>query len=341
MDRSPSSGCPRQLPYRAFDFGDHLHVTMGQSGPGRQVLAALFGPLVMALAVTACLPGPTPSPSEGAVASGSAPSASLAASTAPTASTSPTAAIPVAAKPAPCPGTDKTPKAAPGRQVLGSSANWSGYVAATRHTAVTCVEGSWVEPSVTCPRTGHQAVAIWIGIDGFSASTLGIPSTDVLVQIGTQADCQDGVSSHGAWHEILPGEGNEVHVPGLVRAGDHLSARILFTGGEFSMAIFDAETLFSYSLTAPAPGAPRHSAEWIVEAPAEDCPGICKAVPLPRFSTVTFTGARATIGGQRAAINNETWTNVKLRMVRNGIVRTSTSKLLSGGTSFRVTFVHS
>jgi len=341
MDRSPSSGGPRRLPYRAFDFGDHLHVTMGRSRPGREALAALVATLVVALAVTACLPGPTPSSSEGVVASGSpAPSSSPASGVTPTASTSPSLAIPVAAKPAPCPGTDKTPKAAPGRQALGSSANWSGYVAATRKTAVTCVEGSWVEPSVTCPRTGHQAVAIWIGIDGFSASTLGIPSTDVLVQIGTQADCQDGMSSHGAWHEILPGEGNEVHVPGLVRAGDHLSARILFSGGQFSMAIFDAETLFTYSLTAPAPGAPRHSAEWIVEAPAEDCPGTCKVVSLPRFSTVTFTGAHATIGGQRAAINNETWTNVKLRMVRNGIVRTSTSKLLSGGTGFRVTFVH-
>jgi hypothetical protein len=213
-------------------------------------------------------------------------------------------------------------------------------VAAVRKTGVTCVEGSWIEPSVTCPRTGHRAVAIWIGIDGFSASALGIPSTNVLVQVGTQANCDNGTPSHDLWREILPAEKNEVPVAGLVRAGDHISARISYANGRFTLTIFDAESLVSYSHTAAAPGAPRKSAEWIVEAPALDCPGTCKPVALPRFSTVTFTGARATIAGQRAAINNDSWTNVKLRMIRSGMVRTSTSKLLSSGTSFRIAFVH-
>jgi len=293
--------------------------------------------------VSGCLSGPTPAPSLGGVVS--APSRTPGASsgtTAPSLSpgTSPGSSTATAAKPAPCPGTDRTPDAAPGRQVTGSSANWSGYVAAVKKTGVTCVEGSWIEPAVTCSRTGHQAVAVWIGVDGFSAATLGIPSTQVLVQIGTQVDCQGGVAAHSAWHEILPGEQNEVHVQSTIRAGDHLSARISFSGGKFTMQLFDAETLFAYSLTASAQGAPRRTAEWIVEAPATDCPGTCKAIALPKFATVTFTNAHATIAGQRAAINNDTWSNVKLKMVRGGITRTSTSKLLSDGTSFRVGFVH-
>jgi len=254
--------------------------------------------------------------------------------------TLPTGSGATATKPAPCPGTDRTPNAAPGRQVSGSSSNWSGYVAAVRKTGVTCVEGSWVEPSITCPRNGHQAVAIWIGIDGFSASVLGIPATNVLVQIGTQANCDNGLASHDLWREILPGEKEEVSVPGRVRAGDHISARISYAGGQFTLAIYDAESLVSYSHTAAAPGAPRKSAEWIVEAPASSCPGTCRPVALPKFSTVTFTGANATIAGQRAAINNDSWTNVKLKMIRSGVTRTSTSKLLSSGTSFRVAFVH-
>jgi hypothetical protein len=213
-------------------------------------------------------------------------------------------------------------------------------VAAVKKTGVTCVEGSWVEPSIICPQHGHQAVAIWIGIDGFSASILGIPSTNVLVQVGSQANCDNGLASHDLWREILPGEKNEVPVAGVVRAGDHISARISYASGRFTLAIFDAESLVSYSHTAAAPGAPRKSAEWIVEAPASDCPGTCKPVALPRFSAVTFTGAQATIAGQRAAINNDSWTNVKLKMVRSGVTRSSTSKLLSGGTSFRVAFVH-
>ena len=104
--------------------------------------------------------------------------------------------------------------------ILTTSSNWSGYVAAVRKTGVTCVEGSWVEPTVTCSKTGHQAVAIWIGIDGFSAKPLGIASTNVLVQLGTQVDCTNGVVRHGAWHEILPGETHEVPEPGPIRAGD-------------------------------------------------------------------------------------------------------------------------
>jgi hypothetical protein len=291
--------------------------------------------------VAGCISSPTPEASSVPVATLAAASATASPSASPsTTLPAPSATPHVATKPAPCPGTDKTPRAAPGRQVLGSSSNWSGYVAAVKKTGVTCVEASWVEPSVTCPKTGHQAVAIWIGIDGFAASTLGIPATDVLVQIGTQVDCRSGVASHSFWREILPGEPTEVPIPGRLRAGDHISARISHADGEFTLVIFDAEALGSYTLIAPAPGAPRKTAEWIVEAPAANCPDACKIVPLPKFSTITFTDAHATIAGQRAAINNDSWTNVKLKMVRSGITRATTSRLLSSGTSFRITFIH-
>ena len=315
-------------------------MTRGRLRLCRHVLAALVATAVLG----GCLSGPTEQPSLGGIVS--VPPASPGSSHAgpgasPTSGAGPSASAALATKPVPCPGSDRTPNASPGRQVTGSSANWSGYVAAVKKTGVTCVEGSWIEPSVTCPRTGHQAVAVWIGVDGFSATTLGIPSTQVLVQIGTQVDCQDGVASHSAWHEILPGEANEVHVPGTIRAGDHLSARISFSGGKFTMQLFDAETAFRFALTSPAPGAPRKTAEWIVEAPATNCPGTCKPIALPKFATITFTGAHATIAGQRAAINNDSWSNVRLKMVRGGVTRTSTSKLLSSGTSFRVGFVHS
>jgi hypothetical protein len=284
---------------------------------------------------------PSTGPASGGPGESPASSPAANASTGPSPGSSPASSVvPVAGKPAPCPGSDRTLGAPAGRQLLGTSTNWSGYVAAIRKTGVTCVEGSWVEPSVTCSRTGHQAVAIWIGMDGFSAKVLGIPSTDVLVQIGTQVDCDNGVASHGAWHEILPGEHHEVPVAGLIRAGDHLSARIAYAGGQFTMAIYDAETAFAFSLRAAAPGAPRKTAEWIVEAPAADCPGTCAPVPLPRFGAIRFTNAHATIAGQRSSIDDDSWTNVKLRMVRAGIARTATSSLTADGTSFRVTWLH-
>jgi hypothetical protein len=248
---------------------------------------------------------------------------------------------PGATKPTPCPGTNRNPGAPAGRQLSGSSTNWAGYVAAVKKTGVTCVEGSWIEPTVTCPKTGHRAVAIWIGIDGFSARTLGIPSTDVLVQIGTQVDCSNGVAVHSAWHEILPGEPHEVPIAARIQAGDHMSAKVSYANSRFTLVLYDLEAEGLFSLTAPAPGAPRKTAEWIVEAPAIDCPGTCKPVALPNFGSIRFTGAYATIAGQRSSINDFSWSSVKLKMVRSGTTRATVSSLIQGGTSFRVAWAHS
>jgi hypothetical protein len=225
--------------------------------------------------------------------------------------------------------------------VSGLSTNWSGYVSAVRTSSVTCVEASWIEPKITCPASGDQAVAIWIGIDGFSSRLIGVPATASLVQIGTQASCHDGFDFHDAWHEILPAQQREVEILADVQAGDHISARILYAGGRLAMSLSDAETDLAFTLTASAPGAPRRTAEWIVEAPAVDCPGACAPIALPRFATVQFTNAHATIGGSRAGIDDDRWTHVNLTMERRSILRTRPSAVTAGGTSFRVTFVHS
>jgi peptidase A4-like protein len=226
--------------------------------------------------------------------------------------------------------------------LIGLSTNWSGYVSAVRTSIVTCVEASWVEPRITCPAKGDQAVAIWIGIDGFSSRQIGVAPTTSLVQIGTQANCHDGIALHDAWREILPAEQHEVRIPARIEAGDHMSARILYSGGgRFTMSLFDEEAAAAFTLIASAPAAPRRTAEWIVEAPAVDCPGTCASIALPHFGAIQFTNAHATIGGSHAAIDDDRWTHVKLTMERRNVVRTRTSALTSGGTLFHVTWVHS
>jgi len=214
-------------------------------------------------------------------------------------------------------------------------------VSAVRTSSVTCVEASWVEPSVKCPQRGDQAVAIWIGIDGFSSRLLGIPVTSALVQIGTQANCHNGFAFHDAWHEVLPAEQHEVRIPGAVSAGDRMSARILYAAGRFEISLVDADSGLAFSIRVSAPGAPRRSAEWIVEAPATNCPATCQPIALPRFGTESFTNAHATIAGSRAGIDDDRWMHVKLSMTRRGILRTRASVLSAGGTSFRVTWLHS
>jgi hypothetical protein len=304
-------------------------------------------PLVLVLTLAGCIfasPSPEPSASD-VIATAPVVSPSPSPSPSPSASPSPSPSPeppPAATMPTPCPGTNLNPGFGPGRQLVGTSGNWAGYVSAVKTRTVTCVEGGWIQPTVTCPTTGHQAVAIWIGIDGFSASSLGIPATDVLVQLGTQATCTEGVLEYDSWHEVLPTENSEVHVPGSIQPGDHLSAKIIYASGMFTMSLFDQETAFGFSVTQAVPGgAPRRTAEWIVEAPATECPSTCAPLPLAKFSVVRFTNAHVTIGGQRSGINDFSWSNVKLTMARSRVTRATVSTLSSGGTAFKVTWVHS
>lgn len=303
-------------------------------------------PLAALVAITALLAGclgtteAPASPTGVAVAPTATPIASPTVTPTDTPTAIPTAApIPISAI-GPCPGTDVTPGRPAGRLITGTSSNWSGYVSGVTKSGVTCVEGSWVEPTITCPKRGHQAVAIWIGIDGFISQLLGINALGALVQIGTQAECRNGLVQHAAWHEVLPAQQHEMPTQGEVEAGDHISARILLRGGRYLMSISDAETGLDFSISQTAPGAVRKSAEWIVEAPAAGCPDSCTIIALPHFSAIRFTNAHVTIAGSRAAINDDRWTAFRLSISRRGILRTSATALFSSGTSFKVTWLH-
>jgi hypothetical protein len=77
---------------------------------------------------------------------------------------------------------------------VGSS-NWSGYVQSDADGTYTAVEDTWTVPTVS--PSGRKFSSDWVGIGGFSDST--------LVQAGTEAD---SLSRHKtlyqAWTEVLP-----------------------------------------------------------------------------------------------------------------------------------------
>lgn len=54
------------------------------------------------------------------------------------------------------------------------------------------VSASWTQPTATCSR-GDQYAAFWIGIDGYSSST--------VEQTGTEADCVGNTAEYYAWYE--------------------------------------------------------------------------------------------------------------------------------------------
>jgi hypothetical protein len=114
------------------------------------------------------------------------------------------------------------------------SLNWSGYAQSTKTDGTfTSVKDYWTVPTVTT-KAGDQYSSDWVGIGGFSDST--------LVQDGTEADNIGGTVKYDAWTEILPA--SEVVIPGLViNPGDSMEGLVQETkAGTWKMTVFDLTT---------------------------------------------------------------------------------------------------
>lgn len=219
-----------------------------------------------------------------------------------------------------------------------SSLNWAGYAVTAAAGAVSDVKGSWVVPAIqgTCPST-NQYSSFWVGIDGFSSST--------VEQTGTDSDCRRGAPAYYAWYEFYPHPSKVIS--GLpVHPGDVISAEVAYNGGRFTVTIADTTTGASFSASARVNSAQRSSAEWIAEAPSSSG-GI---LPLADFGTVSFgtdtTGVAstctATIGGVSGTIGSFGTSVQSITMVTSSnAVKASTSAVSSDGTSFAVTWVSS
>jgi Peptidase A4 family len=309
---------------------------------GRAILVGLATAWLVACSpvVSPAIPAPTAS----AVASPSnafvpaTPSAPPIPSPSPTLSPSPSPTP----EPTHCPGSDKTPNRVARVPLKETSPTWAGYVIYKTRTSVTCVEGSWLQPKVTCPSTGELAVAIWVGMDGLDSPTVGVDSSRTLEQVGTEAECSGGALRMFAWHEVLPAEQSAQLVETMtVSQGDRLWAMVEYTGdATFTLRIRDITRDESFAIDEIVEGAPRLTAEWIVEAPSTGCATECTISALPKFTTVTFTGAFLSTGSQRASISDDNWRNGAIEMIRSQIVRVSVSSLTAKGTTFGVTWRH-
>ncbi len=219
------------------------------------------------------------------------------------------------------------------RSVATSSSNWSGYAAETNlaspaSNAVSAVSGSWIVPAVTGKGTAYSAV--WVGIDGYSSST--------VEQIGTDSDIVNGKATYYAWYEMYPNASIDI-VSLTVNPGDTISASVTYVAStkSFDLSITDVTTGKSYS---PEPqtvsGALRSSAEWVVEAPSSNF-GV---LPLADFGTAKFLSASATIEGVSGPVDD--FANAAINMV-SSYTEDSTSALKDTTTapitsSFTVTY---
>lgn len=216
------------------------------------------------------------------------------------------------------------------------SLNWSGYAAATNLTSpannsVSAVSASWIVPTVTrsTPSASSDS-AFWIGIDGYSSST--------VEQIGTSHNWINGAPQHYAWFEMYPaGSYSITDFP--LNPGDVISATIVYsTGGIFTMTLYNDTQLVSYTIPTSYTTnhtAQRNSAEWIVEAPYQNT-----ILPLSDFGTAYMWGCNATINNVAGVLNNSAWQNANIEMIAtNNTAVATTSPVYQDGGSFSVKWV--
>jgi hypothetical protein len=234
----------------------------------------------------------------------------------------------------------------PANPDAAASANWSGYAAATNLNnpqagSVTAVSGSWVVPTVTATSNGTSYSAVWVGIDGYSSST--------VEQIGTEQDVVNGTVEYQAWYEMYSsGKQQPVQVISsmTIEPGDSISASVQYISsgahaGDFELTISDNSrandsfTIYVNSARTQSPTAQMSSAEWVVEAPSLGN----SVANLANFGTVTFTSASATINGVTGPINDPAWQSQAMNIVSGlGTTQDTTSVLDGSGTSFSVTY---
>ncbi len=166
--------------------------------------------------------------------------------------------------------------------------NWSGY--AVEGSGFTSAQGSWVVPTANCTGTLLGYAAFWVGLDGYTSST--------VEQTGTTSDCIFSIPIYYAWYEFYPNGVVLVDVP--VKAGDVISASVVYnaTPNNFTVTITDVTSGKSATHTQAVSGAARSSAEWIAEAPATVGDII---LPLTNFGTVNFGADSTAVGGTNDA----------------------------------------
>lgn len=217
----------------------------------------------------------------------------------------------------------------------GTSQNWSGYAVVTNlsHPAtnsVTAVYGSWVVPTLSS--APHNTwCSLWVGIDGYSSST--------VEQLGTEHDWYNGHQQNYVWFEMYPNYSYEI--TGFpARPGDLMSASVVYQGNNvFVLSIANitagVHTTVPTSYTTSRV-AKRSSAEWVMEAPYSG-----SILPLSHFGTASFSNCTATINNIHGAINNSHWADDMLTMVTsNHTVKAAPSALSSNGQAFTVVWHH-
>ena len=216
-------------------------------------------------------------------------------------------------------------KAAPGThsevvngKVINYSGNWSGY-AVTGGTFTTAT-ASWTQNAGTCTSgDGSTDMSPWVGLDGFSSST--------VEQTGTSVDCSGATPDYYAWYEMYPA--NVIVIKKTVKAGDKFTGTVTHTTGtSYTLVLKDLTQGWTNSVTKSLKAADS-SAEAVMEMAANH---------LTKFGTDPFTGF--TVDGKAVGTyTSSPYTIEQMEIKVSGTLCDSTSSL-SGNENFTTTWLN-
>jgi Peptidase A4 family len=201
------------------------------------------------------------------------------------------------------------------------STNWSGY--ADTGSSFSAVSASWTEPSATCSRSTTQLAAFWVGIDGYSSSS--------VEQDGTLIECYQGTAYQYTWWEMYPTNAIQV-VGSTLAAGDAITSTVTRSGTSYTLTVTDStHSANSFTETETCSSCANTSAEWIAEAPS----GSSGVYPLADFGSWTASGASVTEGSTSGTISS--FTDDEITMVDSSSrVKAQPGALNSSGSGFSV-----
>ncbi|HEX3488470.1 MAG TPA: G1 family glutamic endopeptidase [Streptosporangiaceae bacterium] len=194
------------------------------------------------------------------------------------------------------------------------STNWSGYAVTGGSGAFHSVSASWTEPKATCTsRRATQYAAFWVGLDGYSSSS--------VEQTGTDSDCDGTTPDYYGWYEMYPA--NPVYFSNPMSPGDSISASVTFSGTEtYTLVLKDNTKGWTQTITKNQSGLSRSSAEVITEAPSSNT-GV---LPLADFGTVNYSAS----SDNGSSMGTQSPTSI-IMINNSGQDKDSTSSMSSAG----------
>ena len=204
-----------------------------------------------------------------------------------------------------------------------TSTNWSGY--ADTGSSFSKVAASWTEPSASCSSGAEQLAAFWVGIDGYTSSS--------VEQDGTLIECYRGRAYQYTWWEMYPS--NSIQTVGsTLAAGDAITSVVTRSGTTYTLTVTDStHPANSFTKTETCSSCANTSAEWIAEAPSSGS----SVYPLADFTSWTASNASVTEGSTSGTISS--FTDEEITMIdSSNRVKAQPGPLNGSGSSFAVTW---